>query len=73
MYRGLHLISIRQFKPASELLLDALSTFTALELLSYNDFVALTVISSTLTLGRVDLKKRVRDPSLPVTHPAYTM
>ena len=60
VYRGLHLLSIRQFKNASALLIDALSTFTATELLSYNDFVSLTVISGTLTLNRVDLKKKVR-------------
>ena len=59
VYRGLHLLSIRQFKNASALLIDALSTFTATELLSYNDFVSLTVISGTLTLNRVDLKKKV--------------
>jgi 26S proteasome regulatory subunit N7 len=59
VYNGLHLISIRQFKRGGELLLDALSTFTATELLSYNDFVALTVIANTLTLKRVDLKKRL--------------
>ncbi|KAJ7581469.1 26S proteasome subunit RPN7-domain-containing protein [Mycena floridula] len=59
VYQGLHSISIRQFKRGGELLLDALSTFTALELLSYNDFVALTVIAGALTLGRVDLKKKL--------------
>lgn len=59
VYRGLHLISIRQFKQSGELLLDALSTFTATELVSYNDFVALTVIANGLTLNRVDLKKKV--------------
>ncbi|KAH9035566.1 PCI-domain-containing protein [Lactarius pseudohatsudake] len=59
VYRGLHLLSIRQFKPASALLIDALSTFTATELLSYNDFVSLTVISGALTLNRVDLKKKI--------------
>lgn len=59
VYRGLHLLSIRQFKRGGELLLDALSTFTATELVSYNDFVALTVISNTLTLSRPDLKKKV--------------
>ena len=62
VYRGLYLLSIRQFKPASALLIDALSTFTATELLSYNDFVSLTVITGTLTLNRVDLKKKVRLP-----------
>ncbi|KXN92115.1 26S proteasome non-ATPase regulatory subunit 6 [Leucoagaricus sp. SymC.cos] len=43
-YNSLHLLSIRQFKRGGELLLDALSTFTATELISYHDFVALTVI-----------------------------
>ncbi|EEB88615.1 hypothetical protein MPER_13465, partial [Moniliophthora perniciosa FA553] len=37
VYQGLHLLSIRQFKRGGELLLDALSTFTATELLEYND------------------------------------
>lgn len=58
VYNGLHLISVRQFKRGGELLLDALSTFTATELLSYNGFVALTVLANTLTLNRVDLKKK---------------
>ena len=60
MYQGLHLLSIRQFKRAGELFIDALSTFTATELLTYNDFVSLTVIAGTLTLKRPDLKKKVR-------------
>lgn len=59
VYQGQHLISNRQFKRGSELLLDALSTFTASELLSYNEFVALTVVAGALTLSRVDLKKKV--------------
>ncbi|KIO04242.1 hypothetical protein M404DRAFT_40047, partial [Pisolithus tinctorius Marx 270] len=59
VYRGLHAVSIRRFKLGGELLLDALSTFTATELISYNDFVALAVISNTLTLPRVDLKKKL--------------
>ncbi|KAF8875057.1 26S proteasome subunit RPN7-domain-containing protein [Infundibulicybe gibba] len=59
VYNGLHLLSIRQFKRGGELFTDALSTFTASELISYNDFVALTVIANTLTLKRVDLKKKV--------------
>lgn len=53
------IISSRQFAPAASLFLDALSTFTAVELLSYNDFVALTVIANVLCLSRVDLKKKI--------------
>ncbi|PPQ84989.1 hypothetical protein CVT25_010521 [Psilocybe cyanescens] len=59
VYQGLHLISTRQFPRGAELLLDALSTFTASELMSFNDFVALTVIAGALHLGRVDLDKRL--------------
>ncbi|THH13836.1 hypothetical protein EW146_g6437 [Bondarzewia mesenterica] len=59
VYRGLHLLSVRQFKSGADLFIDALSTFTATELISYEDFVALTVISGTLTLNRVDLKKKI--------------
>ncbi|KAG6876113.1 hypothetical protein C0992_000924 [Termitomyces sp. T32_za158] len=59
VYTGLHLLTLRQFKRAGELLCDALSTFTATELLPYNDFVALTVVANALTLGRVDLKKKI--------------
>lgn len=62
VYNGLYLVSIRQFKRGGELLLDALSTFTATELISYNNFVALTVIVNSLTLTRVDLKKCVSSP-----------
>ncbi|KAM5530291.1 hypothetical protein V8D89_016040 [Ganoderma adspersum] len=59
VYRGLHSLSIRQFKRGGELLLDALSTFTATELISYNDFVASTIIANVLTLNRPDLKKKL--------------
>ncbi|KAI9568050.1 26S proteasome subunit RPN7-domain-containing protein [Boletus coccyginus] len=59
VYRGLHAVSIRQFKTGGELLLDALSTFTATELISYTDFVALTIIVNSLTLKRLDLKKKL--------------
>jgi 26S proteasome regulatory subunit N7 len=60
VYSGLHLVSNRQFKRGGEQFLDALSTFTAVELTPYNDFVALTVIANALTLKRVDLKKKVK-------------
>ena len=59
VYKGLHLLSIRQFKRACELFVDALSTFTATELLKYNDFVSLTMISSVFALKRPELKKKV--------------
>ena len=60
VYQGLHALSIRKFDRACELFVDALSTFTATELISYNDFVALTMIAGALSLPRPDLKKKVR-------------
>lgn len=59
VYEGYHLLSIRDFKAGGELLLDALSTFTATELIDYNQFVTLTVVANTLSLSRTELKKKV--------------
>ncbi|KAJ7197257.1 26S proteasome subunit RPN7-domain-containing protein [Mycena pura] len=59
VYRGLYLLSIRQFKSGGDLFIDALSTFTATELISYNDFVGMTVIAGALGLTRVELKKKI--------------
>lgn len=60
VYQGMYYLSIRNFKEGTKLLLDTLSTFTATELLTYEDFVSLTVIGAVLTLERKDLKKKVR-------------
>lgn len=60
-YQGLHLLSIRNFKQGGQLLLDTISTFTATELLDYEDFVVLCVLAGVLTLERKDLKKKVID------------
>ncbi|UZJ53167.1 hypothetical protein CBS101457_002487 [Exobasidium rhododendri] len=59
VYEGYHLLSIRDFKAGGELLLDALSTFTATELLTYDEFITLTVLSNTLSLPRTELKKKI--------------
>ncbi|KAJ7105738.1 26S proteasome subunit RPN7-domain-containing protein [Mycena crocata] len=59
VYRGLYMLSIRQFKSGGDLFIDALSTFTATELISYNDFVGMTVIAGVLGLNRVELKKKI--------------
>ncbi|KAL5632387.1 hypothetical protein ACGC1H_005375 [Rhizoctonia solani] len=59
VYRGIQFLSIRQFKRASELLIDSLSTFTASELVDYNQFVVYCIVCGTLVLSRPDLKKRI--------------
>lgn len=59
VYQALHLLSIRQFQRATPLLIDSLSTFTATEFLPYDRLVLYTVIAGTLTLSRVELKKKI--------------
>ncbi|KAL7416105.1 proteasome 26S subunit [Mrakia frigida] len=59
VYQGLHLLTIRDFKKGGELLIDALSTFTASELMDYDSFVTVTVISCMVWMERVDIKKKI--------------
>ena len=61
VYSGLQLLSIRSFKKASELLLDAMPTFTATELIDYDEFVTLCVLAGVFALERKDLKSKVRE------------
>lgn len=61
MYEGTYAISVRDFKTASDLLLDALSTFTSTELMSYKDFVKLAVLAGAISLSRPDLRLKVMD------------
>ncbi|WFD29093.1 proteasome regulatory particle subunit [Malassezia sp. CBS 17886] len=63
-YRGVYCASIRDFAEASRLFLEALSTFTAVELLEYADFVQLTILTSMVTLSRRDLKKMMEAPEV---------
>ncbi|KTW26947.1 hypothetical protein T552_02436 [Pneumocystis carinii B80] len=60
-YMGLHYISIRNFKEATRLFLDSISTFTSTELMTYEDLVKYTVISGSISLERVDFKQKIVD------------
>ena len=62
VYEGAYLITQRDFKGASTLLLDSIATFTATELLSYDRFVFYTVISCIKCLDRPTLKTVLADP-----------
>lgn len=64
VYRALHHLSVREFAEASELLIDSLSTFTATELMEYDDFVALTVLAGTMGCDRKAIKEKVRPDSV---------
>lgn len=59
VYQGIYLLSIRDFKAGGQLLFDTISTFTATELISYENFIALCIIAGVLTLSRKDLKKKI--------------
>ncbi|KAI8813342.1 26S proteasome subunit RPN7-domain-containing protein [Cladochytrium replicatum] len=59
VYRGLYLISIRDFKGAVNLFLDTLATFTSTEVMEYKDFVRYAVLTAAITLERPEFKKKV--------------
>jgi 26S proteasome regulatory subunit N7 len=60
-YTGLHLLSIRHFSEAAPLLLESLSTFTSYEVCTYTSLVLYAVLAGTISLDRVDFKKKVVD------------
>ncbi|ORZ15036.1 26S proteasome subunit RPN7-domain-containing protein [Absidia repens] len=60
-YEGVYLMSIRDFKGAASQFIDTLSTFTSTEMMSYQDFVKYAVLTSIISMQRVDIKKKVLD------------
>lgn len=74
VYRALHLMSVRNFEEAAELLIDSLSTFTATELMEYEELVALAVLAGAVGCSRKDIKARVSDDSPSCnTHAKWTI
>jgi len=61
VYEAYMLFSTRNFEDASKLFLETTATFTSYELYTYKQHVYYSVISSLVSLGRVDLKKKVID------------
>lgn len=59
VYKAVYATSSRDFKKASELFLDTVSTFTCNEMMTYRRFVELTVLVSMFTLTRHDLQEKV--------------
>ncbi|KAI5293856.1 hypothetical protein KEM52_005105 [Ascosphaera acerosa] len=57
-YRGLHLLTVRNYAAAAPLLLDSLATFTSYELCSYAELVVFAVMAGSLALRRVDFKAK---------------
>ncbi|KAF5952146.1 hypothetical protein HYC85_010090 [Camellia sinensis] len=54
-------MSTRNFKKATSLFLDSISTFTTYELFPYDNFIFYTVLTSIISLDRVSLKQKVVD------------
>ncbi|KAJ9449267.1 26S proteasome non-ATPase regulatory subunit 6-like protein [Diplonema papillatum] len=63
VYEGVYLMSKRQFNKAANLLLDALSAFSAPELIEYKNFILYTTLVAIVTLDRPALKKKVLQSS----------
>ena len=61
VYEGVARMACRDFKGATGLFLESLSTFTTYELMSYADFVHYTCVCGVITLKRVDLKEKLID------------
>merc|ERR1711976_15784 len=59
VYEGVYFIMIRDFKSAAVKLLDCMSTFNAPEVIDFDTLIFYTVLSSMMTLGRADIKKKV--------------
>eukprot|EP00290_Baffinella_frigidus_P014157 CAMPEP_0180142548 /NCGR_PEP_ID=MMETSP0986-20121125/15646_1 /TAXON_ID=697907 /ORGANISM="non described non described, Strain CCMP2293" /LENGTH=408 /DNA_ID=CAMNT_0022085767 /DNA_START=20 /DNA_END=1246 /DNA_ORIENTATION=+ len=59
VYEATYLLSIRSFKKAADLFLASISTFTAVELYDYKQFVFYMVISATVALDRKVVRESV--------------
>lgn len=59
VYEGIYDIMVRNFAHAANLFLDAVTTFNSPEILSYNDLIFYTVLTSMVSLDRADIRKRV--------------
>jgi len=61
VYEGVYLMATRDFKQAADLFLSSVATFTTTELFPYSTLVLYTVITTLISLDRVNLKKKVVD------------
>jgi len=59
VYEGLYQMIVRNFKAASLLFLESVSTFSSTELMPYNKYIFYTIIVSMISLDRPEIKKKV--------------
>lgn len=61
VYEATYMMTVRDFKGAAELYVDSLSTFNAMELMPYKEFIGYAIICSSVALDRVTIRKKVID------------
>ncbi|CAD8205675.1 unnamed protein product [Paramecium pentaurelia] len=59
VYEGIYCLMIRDITKASKLFLDSVATFNSSEVISYNEVVSYTILTSIICLDRQSLKKKV--------------
>ncbi|CAK59435.1 unnamed protein product (macronuclear) [Paramecium tetraurelia] len=59
VYEGIYCLMIRDITKACKLFLDSVATFNSSEIISYNEIVSYTVLTSIICLDRQSLKKKV--------------
>lgn len=60
VYEGLYCLITRDFTTCAKLFVDAMSTFSSPEIMSYEDLTFYTVVSGLMTLPRAEIKEKVR-------------
>lgn len=64
VYEALYCILIRNFKTASDIILDAIITFITNELIDYRKFVSYGIYASIVTLPRKQLIEKMSSPEI---------
>jgi len=59
IFEGVYCMMIRDFKKAADLFVNSIATFTALEVMSFKDFVFYTVILALLTQTRKTIRTEI--------------
>lgn len=59
IFEGVYCMMIRDFKKASDLFVNSIATFTAVEVMSFKDFVFYAVVLALLTQDRKTIKKEI--------------
>lgn len=61
VYEGIYYVIIRDFKRASELLIESINTFASGELIDFKEFIFATLVVSLPVLKRRELKSKIID------------